>query len=146
MNQSCPLVRISALLLPGLLLLTAACSTPAPTPPGALDAYQGHWEGEGPPGTVAITIEGDALHYVAGEETWDATIVLPPDTLPQVLHATITGSSETGDDDVGEVVLAIAEVTGGRLRIGTGGGEAPESFDDAEGLYDLRRVAPEGGH
>ena len=79
-----------------------------------MPGLQGHWEGEGPPGEVSITITGNSLHYYAGpdSEYENVTFILPAGTDPQQLHATVTDSS-------GHVAIAyaIVKIEGGTLRL-----------------------------
>ncbi len=127
-----------------LLFLQAGCAKAPPIDP-VLDSLQGYWEGEGPPGTISITIKGDSLRYETGQDDWfETTIALPAGTEPQQLHATITDSS-SGPSGIGDVVIAIFKIEDGTLTLAVDDGSdaPPASFADASSRYILKKGQPQ---
>ena len=121
-----PLSGIVRVCLPVALLvtLTSACQSVPPGMGEDLQALQGHWEGQGPGGAVAITIAGDSLDYTQptpdpdDEEFWfGTTFVLWPDVEPKQLHATIRGNNSPGEPHLGTVVVTLFELDGGTLDL-----------------------------
>ena len=124
-----------------LLCLQAGCVTQPPVA-SALHRIQGYWEGEGPPGRISITIEGNSLRFYARTDFWyETTFVLPAGTDPQQLHATIKDSSPP-TNGIGEVVFAIFKIEDGTLTLAVddGSDEPPTTFAGASSRYDLKEV------
>jgi hypothetical protein len=133
---------ILALSLAAFLLGSLGSCTPRPAAPTPLDRLQGYWEGEGPGGSISITIEGNTLYYQAREDFWyRTTFVLPEGTDPQQLHATIQEGSPAVESP-GEVVTAILKIEDGilTLAVNDGSSEAPSSFAEAMSHYVLREA------
>ena len=122
-------------------LLTAAQSAPAGTA-AELDRLQGYWEGEGSGGKCAITITGNSLHYQVGTDWFATTFVLPENTNPQQLHATIKDCWPPLKEGVGKVVYAILKIEDGTLTLAEtdGSDEPPESFASASSHYVVKKV------
>lgn len=107
---------------------------------------QGEWEGQGPPGEIALRISGESLHFFVRDDFWyEATFTLPAGDGPQQLHATITDSSPPRKD-LGETVFAIVQLEDGVLSVAVDDGSdvAPESFRTAMSRYDFRRAPSPG--
>ena len=124
-------------------LLTAGQDTPTQTAV-ELDRLQGYWEGEGAGGKCSITITGNSLHYRAGTNWHETTFILPANTDPQQLHATITDCWPPSEDAIGKVVFAIFKIEDGTLTLAVGiPDEPPKSFDSATSRYVVKKVQPQ---
>ncbi len=129
----------------------AACAAKQPTN-SVLERLQGTWEGvmlgHESSGKITITVSSNSFHFHRDEKFWfDTTIVLPPGTNPQQLHATIKRSAASQGDETGQVVFAILKIEDGTLTLATGGDagadKAPANFDDEKSSrYELRKVPP----
>jgi len=107
-----------------------------------LHRLQGHWERDGSSGKTSITIKGNKLHFYERPDFWfETTFVLPENTDPRQLHATIENSAKPGDD-IGQVVFAIYHIENGIFTLATdGGGDAPPAtFADASSRYVLTKI------
>ena len=148
-------LALSLLLLS--VLVGPSSSTPvAPVDP-ALQQLQGTWEGfrlvqggengayvKGEPATkVRITISGNSLHFFRDPKfSYKTTFVLPANTDPRQLHATINSPEESK----GDVVISLFKVDDGTLILG--GIRDPEStaawpktIEEASGdRYELKKV------
>lgn len=137
-------VRRLLLLLLALFVHSPAGSAAQLLVASDLDSLQGQWQGEGPPGEITITIEGNSLHFFARSDFWyDATFVLPTDAAPKQLHATLTDSSPP-ENGLGEVVFSIFKVENAILTLAVDDGsyEPPASFSEATSRYILEKVEP----
>lgn len=148
-----PGVAVLSLLLPCLLLGLQAGCTPNQPAAAELQRLQGTWKGAVAGDTsgnkITITITGNSFHFHRDEDFWfETTIVLPPATNPQQLHATIKDCAPAqGENSIGKVVVAIFKIEDGKLILaarGDGSPETPKSFDATEdnGLtrYELWKV------
>jgi hypothetical protein len=132
-SSSGPFLR-SALIMSLAALATAGQSTFAATAV-KLDDLQGYWEGEGSGGKCVITITGNSLHYQVGTNWFATTFILPENTNPQQLHATIK-------EAIGKVVYAIFKIEDGTLTFAEtdGSDEPPESFASASSRYVVKKI------
>ena len=125
-------------------LLTAGQSTPTRTAV-ELNRLQGYWEGEGAGGKCSITITGNSLHYRAGTNWHETTFVLPANTDPQQLHATIKDCWPPSKDAIGKVVFAIFKIEDGTLTLAAYdmSDEPPKTFASATSRYVVKKVQPQ---
>jgi len=130
-----------AFALPLGALLTAGQSTPTRTAV-ELNRLQGYWEGEGAGGKCSITITGNSLHYRAGTNWHETTFVLPANTDPQQLHATIKDCWPPSKDAIGKVVFAIFKIEDGTLTLAAYDmpDEPPKTFASATSRYVVKKV------
>lgn len=147
MNSQSSVVKTLLRLVPCLVLATLAVCLPASAQPSlkqvSQEELQGKWEGEGPPGKITVTIDGDTLHFYAREDFWyETTFSLPPGT--QELHAVIQDSA-TPDNSKGDVVLALVKIEEGILTLAVADNTtvAPASFWEAPHHYNVKKVAVE---
>ena len=123
-------------------LLTAGQDTP-PRTAVELDRLQGHWEGEGAGGTCSITFTGNSVHYRAGTTWYEATFVLPANTDPQQLQATIT-DCEPEKETIGKVVFVIYKIEDGTLTLTTyDPSDGPPTTFGGANLYVVKKVEPQ---
>ena len=124
--------------------LTAGQDTPPPTAV-ELNRLQGYWEGEGAGGKCSITITGNSLHYRAGTNWHETTFILPANTDPQQLHATIKDCWPPSKDAIGKVVFAIFKIEDGTLTLAAYdmSDEPPKTFASASASYVLKKVEPQ---
>jgi hypothetical protein len=125
-------------------LLTAGQSTPTRTAV-ELNRLQGYWEGEGAGGKCSITITGNSLHYRAGTNWHETTFILPANTDPQQLHATIKDCWPPSKDAIGKVVFAIFKIEDGTLTLAEDdmSDEPPKTFHSATSRYVVKKVQPQ---
>ena len=94
---------------------------------------------------IIITITGNSLHFHRDTNFWfETTITLPAATEPKQLHATIKGCPPGQTDSIGDVVVALYKIEGGKLTLVVlGGGDEgkPKSFEAAEEIG-LARYEP----
>ena len=123
-------------------LLTACQNTPTRIAV-ELNRLQGYWEGEGAGGQCSITITGNSLHYRAGTTWYEATFVLPANTEPQQLCATIKDCGPS-KDAIGKVVFVIFKIEDRTLTLTTydPSDEPPKTFTSAN-LYVVKKVEPQ---
>src|SRR6185369_14602474 len=138
-------VTVLLLLMPCVLLgLLAGCATHPPIA-AELKPLQGYWEGEGAGGKCSITITGNSLHYRAGTNWHETIFILPANTDPQQLHATIKDCWPPSKDAIGKVVFAIFKVEDGTLTLAAYdmSDEPPKTFAGATSRYVVRKVQPQ---
>ena len=128
------------------LSLAASLTAGQDTPPRTaveLERLQGHWEGEGAGGKCSITFTGNSIHYRAGTTWYEATFVLPANTDPQQLHATIQ-DCEPEKETIGKVAFVIYKIEDGTLTLTTydPSDERPPTFNSAN-LYVVKKVKPQ---
>ena len=125
-------------------LSTAGQGTPTRTAV-ELDRLQGYWEGEGAGGKCSITITGNSLHYRAGTNWHETTFILPANTDPQQLHATIKDCWPPSKDAIGKVVFAIFKIEDGTLTLAAYdmSDEPPKNFASATSRYVVKKVQPQ---
>ena len=135
---------LGALALSIAALLTAGQSTPTPIA-AELKRLQGYWEGEGAGGKCSITITGNSLHYRAGTNWHETTFILPANTDPQQLHATIKDCWPPSKDAIGKVVFAIFKIEDGTLTLAAYdmSDEPPKTFASATSRYVVKKVQPQ---
>lgn len=107
-----------------------------------LNRLQGYWEGEGAGGKCSITITGNSLHYRAGTNWHETTFMLPANTDPQQLHATIKDCWPPSKDAIGKVVPAILKIEDGTLTLAAYdmSEEPPKTFESATSRYVVKKV------
>ena len=107
-----------------------------------LDRLQGYWEGEGSGGKCSITITGNSLHYQVSTNWFATTFILPENTNPQQLHATIKDCWPPSKEAIGKVVYAIFKIEDGTLTFAETdmSDEPPESFASASSRYVVKKV------
>ncbi len=131
-----------------LLALLAGCAGDPPVmsvQDTLLDRLQGSWEGDGPPGKIAITITGDGLRYEKSGEWFETTIILPTATDPQQLHATIRDCTPPARN-IGAEVFALVKLEDDTLTLAVddGADEPPASFEEASSVYVVRKIDTRG--
>ena len=133
-----------ALVLSLTALWAAGQSTPTRTAV-ELNRLQGYWEGEGAGGKCSITITGNSLHYRAGTNWHETTFILPANTDPQQLHATIKDCWPPSKDAIGKVVSAIFKIEDGTLTPAAYdmSDDPPETFASATNRYVLKKAQPQ---
>jgi uncharacterized protein (TIGR03067 family) len=126
-----------------LAALFTACPSPSTPIAAELKPLQGYWEGEGAGGKCSITITGNSVHYRAGATWYEATFVLPANTDPQQLRATIKDCGPT-KEAIGKVVFVIYKIEDGTLTLTTydPSDEPPKTFNSAN-LYIVKKVEPQ---
>ena len=138
-------VTVLALLMPCVLVgLLPGCATHPPIA-AELKPLQGYWEGEGAGGKCSITITGNSLRYRAGTNWHETTFVLPANTDPQQLHATIKDCWPPSKDAIGKVVFAIFKIEDGTLTLAEDdmSDKPPKTFASATSRYVVKKVQPQ---
>ncbi len=133
-----------------------ACLAESPAPEPVSRRLQGTWKGvvlgDKSETKYTIKVDGNSFYFHRDTNFWfETTIVLPENTKPQQLHATIKNTAKGQESSIGKLVVAIFKIEGEIMTLlakGDGSDDLPQSMErtDDQGVthYRLQKVVPAG--